>query len=149
MSLGRGAEGGAPRYFYSGFARDFNGMTANSARAFGGSPLRDCPPSGGCLELRRHLRQHFLRPRCGRAGIVAHLLQQQLEFRAGTADAGHFVRNAYGRRIRQRAQEIARGMGQDGAVVGRPLDARVVQDLHARLFHQAEIQRVVQMIQGV
>ncbi|KAG1531059.1 hypothetical protein G6F50_016922 [Rhizopus delemar] len=141
-------------------------MTANSARAFGGSPLRDCPPSGGWLELRRHLRQHFLRPRCGRighvvhpdshvapagrgAGIVAHLLQQQLEFRAGTADAGHFVRNAYGRRIRQRAQEIARGMGQDGAVVGRQLEARVVQDLHARLFHQAEIQRVVQMIQGV
>jgi hypothetical protein len=36
MSLGRGAKGGAPLYFCFDFALDFNGMTVNSAQAFGG-----------------------------------------------------------------------------------------------------------------
>ena len=38
---------------------------------------------------------------------------------------------------------------QDRAIIGWQLEARVIQNLHAGLFHEAEIQRVVQMVQGV
>ncbi|MNN56344.1 hypothetical protein D3C81_1712660 [compost metagenome] len=59
------------------------------------------------------------------------------------------MRDPNGGRICQRAQEIARGMRQDGAAIGGQFEARPIQDLHAGFFHEAEIQRVVEMVQGV
>lgn len=42
MSLGDGAEGGAPLYFFCDFALDFNGMTGNASWAFMEEPA---PPA--------------------------------------------------------------------------------------------------------